>query len=199
MQITKNSIETAPGRANPQVTMRIDVQCIDGVVAETLGITIVAPVSVEAAGFSLEEIEATAGGADPEIAQCVFHDCAGLGAAERVRGRGSKRIARDLVGSPVNAGQSPAECADPERTKPVFIERHDAIGWQRARIGCCRTVSAQLAVGEIQLQRLDPLTRPTRIRPDVNPKPLDPGFIGGRSHPGEGQRQERASDQRGDP
>src|ERR1700689_347898 len=102
--------------------MRIYVQRVHSIVAETLRVAIIAAVSVKPPGLAFKKIEPSTLGANPEITERVLHDCTGLRAAKRVRCRGSKRIARDLVGSPIDAGQAAPERADPEGAESIFVQ-----------------------------------------------------------------------------
>src|SRR5271154_2089521 len=66
-----DAIQSSSGRANPQISVRIDVQRIYGVIAETFGIAIVAPVRVKPARAAFEQVQATAVSPNPKIANSI--------------------------------------------------------------------------------------------------------------------------------
>src|ERR1700734_748425 len=109
-----DAVEASAGSTHPQLSVVIKVQRVDGIVAETGPVAVVAPIGIETAGFSVEQIQTAPHRPYPKIADCILDDGAGARTAERGGTRPAIGVARDLAVVLIDAGQSAAERAHPQ-------------------------------------------------------------------------------------
>src|SRR5882672_3824346 len=122
-----HAIEAASGHADPQFAMAVNVQRIDGVVAQTAAIAVVAAVVIEAPRLAIEQIEAAADRADPQIAPHILDDRACAPVAERARIFAAVRIARHAPARPFDTRETATEGTHPQVADSILVQRHDAI------------------------------------------------------------------------
>jgi hypothetical protein len=146
-----HAVETAAGRADPQVAMPVDVQSVDRVVAETVRIFVVASVVMKAPGLAIEQIQAATRRADPQIAARILGNRAGTRIAECVDT--AERIADHRAAVAGDTCETAAERSDPQIALAIFVERHHAVGRERLRIAfdaLIRTRSASHGIEALQ-------------------------------------------------
>src|SRR5262249_7274356 len=90
-------IHAAARPAHPQNPTSIHVERVDGVVTQAREIEVASAEVMEAAALAIEQVEAAADRADPQVAALIFDDRAHLAAAEPGGIVAAEREARETV------------------------------------------------------------------------------------------------------